>query len=165
MDRPRRIERTLGCLVVSMTLGAGVLHWFQPARLSDRSAHTMLSALSQPWSVVRIEARHDPESVASRSLHFFVDRQGKSHPTENWSRQKRLDEVPVVRIGLQASPQSNEVTGRQWETTLTLIHDLQARFRIPGQQVIPEDTLAIPRVPTPGLSIGRPALVEGRLNP
>jgi len=150
MDRHKRMARTLGCLVASMTVGAAILDAVQPSRAGAARQSIELTArgssLDQSWSAIRIA----PQWAVGRShlgeTHFIIDPDGKCSPTDHWLKQRRFRQEPVVRIYLLAPAQSNYVTVAQWTTTQELVAALQQRCQIPDQRVLRDDTLAVPAV-------------------
>jgi hypothetical protein len=162
MDRHRRLERTLFCLVFSMTAGALVLHWGQPSR-SDAARPNIPLIGSVGWSMIHIAPEPKGFQAASDETHFFVDRQGHCQPTPRWQNQVPLGEAGVVRIGLQASPHSNEITARQWNAATQLVRDLKRQYNVPGERIILDDTLVVPARPAPSSPSTRPELIKSSL--
>lgn len=158
MDRHRRITRTLACLVLSMTVGAAVLDWFQPDRIAGQVGGPALVALlrdsiSEPtqadaeqrqWRVIRIDPQHGDAAAGARSAHIVIDHDGRWAPTENWRNQQPLHDAETLCIGLRASADSNVVTPDQWRAMTMIVRTLQQMCRIPGQAVVLNDTLAPP---------------------
>jgi len=159
MDGHRRMARTLACLVASMTLGAVVLDWFQPPRPAAPLTGTELiarhvrqaiqrsaqgSIVPHRWRAIRIDPWHLGSDSEADDIHFVIDRAGGCCLTEGWRVQKPLGPTGVVRIGLLASRQSNEITRSQKSAADDLIRVLQQECNIPGQKVDWDDTLAVP---------------------
>lgn len=163
MDRHRRMARTLGCLVASMTAGAAVLDWVQPDRpASQRRAIELVasgSTITQQWDSIRIDSfRNDSKKLSE--THFFVDRQGNWQPTDCWVNQRKLGRASEVRIGLQSSAGSNIVTPSQVATTQELVSALQRACKIQARALW-NDTIALPPAPSPQAE--RPTPVSTRL--
>ncbi len=164
MDRHGRLERTLFCLVLSMTVGALVLHWGQPVR-SDGSHPNIPLIGSLGWSAIEISPEAEAFEAAAGETHFFVDRDGRCLPTSRWQNQAPVGQSGVVRIGLQASPESREISPRQWSATTHLVHDLQRQYGVPGERVILDNRLVVPAEPAPSSPNTRPHLIKSTLRP
>jgi hypothetical protein len=164
MDRHRRLERTLFCLVLSMTAGALVLHWGQPAR-SDAGRPNISLIGSLGWNSIQIIPEVKAFEAAADETHFFVDREGRCLPTARWQDQTPVGQSGVVRIGLQASEQSRTVSPRQWNATTHLVRDLQRQYGVPGEHVILDNSLVLPAQPSPSSPNTRPHLIKSTLQP
>jgi hypothetical protein len=146
MDRHRRMGRTLGCLVASMTVGAVVLDWGQPNRPHSKTPEIALIARGNdapPWSSIRV-APQPASATQSKDTHFLVDREGRCVPTDHWLKQHRLGRESVVRVALVSSAHANDVTAPQWATAQQLVGALQQTCNIPPPRVVFDDTLAVP---------------------
>jgi hypothetical protein len=126
------MERTLFCLLVSMTGGALILHFSQPNRSSDQRAGTHLigRTAAQPWHAVHISPQPDAVASAATCSHFFIDHSGRTHPTDSWLREKSLGQPGVLQIGLQTARDSREITPAQWTAAMDLIRALKNTLRI-----------------------------------
>ncbi len=165
MDRHRRVDRTLFCLVVSMTFGALVLHWIQPDRSAGLAYGTdLIGVIRQPWHAIHIDPQAEPSRDAQPTAHFLVDRDGKRLPTEKWQAQRNIGAQGVVRIGLEALPDSHDVTGIQRAAVESLIEALQHKCRISPDRVLWDDALAIPP-PAPQAVLSRPVPSQSRRAP
>lgn len=163
MQRNKRMARTLGCLVASMTVGAALLDWVQPrpARAPAMSTGTELMSLVQQgsggpgtWRSIHLDPQ-PPERSATQS-HFVINKQGQAYPTSLWRQQQSLGNTGTVRIGLMAADNSNQVTQAQWTKAAELVRAIQNECRIPNEQ-IHYDTLAVPSVPQPAPTRHTPA--------
>jgi hypothetical protein len=145
-DRHRRMAQTLGCLVASMTAGAVLLHWVQPKpeRTATPPAELVAHSIKQQWQYIRIDPARKDGRIDPRETHFFVDREGALSWTQTWQTQSHLGQKGVVRIALQPSAHTNQVTAPQWETTRWLMSLLCNKCRIPTRNVALADTLAVP---------------------
>lgn len=161
------MERTLYCLVASMTVGAIILHLGQPSRSAAERRSTELVAHSgapgSQWDSIRIGPQSDGKGSDSSVTHFFVDRLGHPTRTNSWLAQKRLGREGTVCIGLQTSAQSNQVTAAQWTATLQLINDLRGEYGISSEHVFMDDNLAVPPAPAPSSQDARPTLSSSPL--
>jgi len=169
MERHKRMARTLGCLVASMTLGAGILEWLQPNRSSPHLSGTELigqvarprdpalpaEAGSSRWHSIYIDAHPADAAAGASRPHFVVAPDGRFDAT-NWRDQVRFDPDGVVRIGLVQNPNSSQMTAAQWSAAWKLIKALQMEWSIPRERVAWHDSLAAP-VPEPAPQSGRPA--------
>jgi hypothetical protein len=135
MDVRKRMERTLFCLLLSMTAGAMVLHFGQPDRSLAGAARTGLTARHE--TTIYVHSQADSEG---KPLHFFVDRDGKASPTDRWLTASRQGSV---HIGLQTSS-SRPPTSRQWQTTETLIQQLRQQFSADARVVYDETLRSSP---------------------
>jgi hypothetical protein len=150
MQHNRRMARTLGCLVASMTVGAALLDWVQPKRLSATAAQTeLMSVVPQGttpahWRGIQV----DPQSTANdrTPAHFLISPEGKAISTALWENQQPVGTEGVVRIGLLASDNSNQVTAEQWAKAQELMRVLQNACAIDNEQ-IHYDMLALPSTP------------------
>ncbi len=151
-QRNRRMARTLGCLVASMTIGAALLDWVQPKRLPAATVQTELMSIihqgagSGNWSSIQL----DPQQPVGKTppSHFVISRDGRAFSTPLWQNHESVGNAGVVRIGLLASDNSNEVTRAQWTRARELVQLLQRECSISGEQ-IHYDMLAVPSAPTP----------------
>lgn len=153
MQRNKRMARTLGCLVASMTLGAALLDWVKPTQMPAPPANgtELMSRVRQgtapiPWKGIQL----DPQAPGDRS-HFVIDRQGHWAPTTLWLDQEQVGNQGMVRIGLVAAENSNQVTVEQVGTAQHLVNVLQRECGIASDQVH-HDMLAVPQVPEPAPS-------------
>lgn len=167
MQRNRRMARTLGCLVASMTTGAALLNWAQPARAPLPTTPTELMSVVRPggagdaaasWTAIQLDPQHPGEDTPAPA-HFVIQRDGRLVPTEYWRAQRSVGVEGIVRIGLQAEPDSNEVTAAQWSQVRELIGLLQRTCAIPNQQ-IHYDTLIPPAEPSVAPTRARPSKVS-----
>jgi hypothetical protein len=156
-DQHKRMARTLGCLVASMTIGAAVLDWFQPAHQAGATPRRQLiaqireaihqpaegSALPQRWHAIRVDPQRGADRTAQAPAHFVVDPDGHWSLTEHWNNQQPLGEEGVVRIGLRTPPNSNQITPVQWVETRQLIGSLQDMCHITRQGLILSKALAL----------------------
>jgi hypothetical protein len=147
MERHRRMDRTLFSLLVSMTLGALLLHFGQPIYPEPAIVPTELTAHSgwanTAWHTIRIDPRQelDPHDDAT---HIFVDRDGRLVQTASWEAQRDIQQAGVVRIGMVVPRYSNRVTGLQRSATEAVIRQLRAECGIAPDQVLWDDTLQVP---------------------
>ncbi len=164
MDRHRRMDRTLYCLVAAMTIGAGFLHLCQPGRSSGRSSATPLTAASASWTGVDVDSAVRPDGRSGSDAHYHVDRHGRVAATDTWLRQSVSSPQGRIRIALQAGNAGQAATPRQWDATLTLVNDLLKRYQITVDQVVFSDNVRRPPTPEPtaGESRPRPATSESR---
>lgn len=145
MDRHRRMARTLGCLIASMTVGATLLDWGQPAGANGSPPVIELTAISA-WSGIRIAPQWAVGTKQTGQTHFVVDGKGHCAATDHWVNQTRFNHEPVVRIYLIAPTHSNRVTDPQWTATKDLVSALQRRCNIPSNRIQRDDTLGVPAV-------------------
>lgn len=165
MQRNKRMARTLGCLVASMTLGAALLDWVQPKRVpaAPAAGTELMSIVGQgtepvPWKGIQL----DPQTPGDRS-HFVIDREGRCAPTTLWRDQEPAGSPGMVRIGLLAADNSNQVTAEQVGMAKRLVRALQHECSIASEQVH-YDMLAVPDLPEPAPSRpgSRPPQSSGR---
>lgn len=159
MDRHKRMAQTLGCLVASMTVGAVVLHWGLPASGRVASAPPVeLSAVAvtQPWQGIHIGPSGPGGQFDPARIHFFVDRKGFWSLTESWNAQRSVGGRGIIRIALEPSPDGNQISGPQWETTQRLRKVLVEKCRIPIGRVDLDDTLVPPLVEPQRSSVAPP---------
>jgi hypothetical protein len=151
MQRNKRMARTLGCLVASMTLGAALLDWVQPKRLpTGPSGRTeLMSTAPAIWKAIQLE----PQAPGSDKevSHFVISRDGRAFPTTRWQNQETAGSEGIVRISLVAASNSNQVTSEQLGKAWELIRALQQECSIASEQVH-YDMLAVPEVPEPAPS-------------
>lgn len=166
MQRNKRMARTLGCLVASMTLGAALLDWVQPKRLPVEAARTELMSFvpgTAPgnWRSIQL----DPQSPADRTSpsHFIISRDGRAYPTSRWQNQQPAGREGVVRIHLVSDENSNKVTPNQLRKAGELVRALQHECAI-ADGLVHYDMLAVESVPEPqpSRSPHRPASSETR---
>jgi hypothetical protein len=145
------MDRTLFCLLVSMTLGAMILNWTQPERPAHHRAPAELTAvIPDRWYAISVIPLHDNERGNEAASHFLVDRDGRRSATEPWTAQRRFGSIGMVRIGLVAPPGSQEVSRPQRAAAEALVQELRDRCDIPGERVFWDDTLIVPPpLPTP----------------
>lgn len=175
-ERQRRMDKTLGCLVASMTLGALVLYYTQPELPATQGKSRFLIAEPSVWHAIHI----DPEAIMADqpagSAHFYVDQSGEWAKTGLWTHQQRLTgEAPlrdtdgqeaasyeqVIRIGLITPSGSYEITEAQHARASLLVQELSERFGIASERIIWDDTLNIP-APEPTSRELRPDLSRSR---
>ncbi len=153
MQRNKRMARTLGCLVASMTLGAALLDWVQPRRLPvvTEGRTELMSIVRQGtapalWKAIQL----DPQAPGSgkNGSHFVISRDGRAFPTSRWENQEPVGSEGIVRISLIAAGNSNQVTSEQLGKARELIRALQHECSIASEQVH-YDMLAVPAVPEP----------------
>lgn len=163
MQRNKRMARTLACLVASMTVGAALLDWVQPkpARSLAMAAHTELMSLVQQgtsapgvWRGIQLDPQSPDKTTAGS--HFVINTEGQASPTPLWRQQRPLGSRGIVRIGLVASDNSNQVTPAQWTKATELVQAIQNECLIPAEQ-IHYDMLAVPAAPQPAQSRRAPA--------
>lgn len=153
MQHNRRMARTLGCLVASMTLGAALLDWVQPKRLPAATARTeLMSVLRQgttpgSWRGIRLDSQ--VSSTDRAPAHFLISPEGVAKSTELWQNQKSVGAEGIVRIGLLASDNSNQATNEQWSKAGELVQLLQHACSISSEQVHYDDMLAAPSIGHP----------------
>ena len=142
------MERTLFCLLVSMTGGALILHFSQPNRPAAGQPGTELMGRtpSQAWHSVHISPQPDVPTSASTSSHFFIDQKGQTYPTDSWIAHKALGPPGVLQIGLQTRIDSREISLEQWTAAMDLIRFLKDNFRIAIQDrdIRVDDALTLP---------------------
>ena len=158
MQRNKRMARTLGCLVASMTLGAALLDWIQPtpAGSSAATARTELTSLVQqgtsaPGTWRSIQLDPEPPGKTPAHSHFVIGQDGQAFRTLLWQQQPAGAEG-IVRIGLVASDNSNEVTPQQLSKAKELVLAIQHECSISSEQTHYGDTLAVHSVPPPAPS-------------
>lgn len=148
MDRHKRMAQTLGCLVASMTVGAIVLQWGQPASAPTsptQSVELIASSIRGHWQAIHIDTPNRPDGqIDPLRTHFYVDRAGLLSVSKTWRDQTRVDGKQVIRIVLQPPERSNQIAAPQWETTCRLRDVLIERCRIDTRDVTVKDTLVIP---------------------
>ncbi len=150
MQRNKRMARTLGCLVASMTMGAALLDWVQPKRVPTVAAAgtELMSIVPRGTSPVSWRGiQLDPQGPGADKSHFLIDRHGQWSPTSLWREQAQVGNEGMVRIGLLAT-NSNQVTTEQIGMANRLIRALQRECEIANEQVH-YDMLAVPGVPEP----------------
>ena len=155
MDRHSRMARTLGCLVASMTLGAMLLDWVQPDSIASATAPVGLMAPAadgHAWKSIHVMPQRGQGS-SSASAHWVVDRDGRAVQTDHWKNKRQLLPGGEVRVCLIAPAQSNDITPRQWAAALELVAGLQQECQIARNQVVVDDTLALPKVARPTRTI------------
>jgi hypothetical protein len=153
------MERTLFCLLVSMTGGALILHFSQPNRSSHRQTRTDLigRTAAQPWHAVQISPQPDVVTSAATCSHFFIDHDGKTHPTDSWLREKQLGQRGVLQIGLQTDDSSREITPAQWAAAMDLIRALNDNLQI---SIAKQDIHVDSALTLPSTQSRRPAAIE-----
>jgi len=152
MQRNKRMARTLGCLVASMTLGAALLDWFQPKRLPAATTRTELMSIVNrdtpraTWRSIQL----DSQTPGTKGIvsHFIISRDGLAYPTSRWQTQQPAGDEGTVRIHLLAADNSKQVTREQWEKANDLVRALQRECSIPSDQVH-YDALAVPVISDP----------------
>lgn len=163
LHRNKRMARTLGCLVASMTAGATLLDWIRPEQTPALSARTELMSEvrdvlgqagahggSQPWYAVHVGPQRPGDALARRRSHFVIGRDGELSRIESSEAGEAIASDGVVRIGLLGSADSNEITQIQWGRAIELVQALQREYAIPGERVHLDDTLVVPIAsPTP----------------
>lgn len=157
MQHNKRMARTLGCLVASMTIGAALLDWVQPkpAHSTASIAGTELVGLVRQgalapgtWRSIQLDPQPN-ERTSSRS-HFVIGLDGQAVPTALWKQQRAAGDEGTVMIAV-ASDNSNQVTPEQWTKADQLVRTLQNECRISREQ-IHCDLVAVPVVPAPAPS-------------
>jgi hypothetical protein len=130
------MERTLFCLLVSMTGGALILHFSQPNRPATGRPGTELMSrtASQGWHTVHISPQPNVASTASTSSHFFIDQRGQWHATDSFLAHRALGQPGVLQIGLQTPLDCREISPEQWTAAMDLIRFLKDNFRITIQE-------------------------------
>ncbi|MBI4579110.1 MAG: hypothetical protein HY718_05365 [Planctomycetes bacterium] len=155
MQRNKRMARTLGCLVASMTLGAALLDWVQPKRSNATGNRTELMSIVRqgvvPGNWRSIQLDPEPPGRPPNRSHFVINPDGRTLPTDLWETQQSIGNEGIVRVGLLASDNSNEVTSRQLSAAQALVCQLQNECAIENQH-IHYDMLAVPVVPEPDRS-------------
>lgn len=153
MQHNKRMARTLGCLVASMTMGAALLDWVQPkpARLLAATSGTELAGLVRQgtpgtWRSIQLAAQ--PANRSAARSHFLIRLNGQAEGTALWQKQLAAGDEGVVRIAL-ASDNSNQVTSEQWSKANELVKEIQDTCLIPTGQIHVDDMLAVPSVPPP----------------
>jgi hypothetical protein len=155
MQRNKRMARTLGCLVASMTLGAALLDWVQPKRLPAATARTELMSIVRQgtapgaWRSIHLDSQ--PPNRSSGYSHFVIRADGQAFPTDLWQNRQAIGDTGVVRIALESSDNSNQVTREQIYRADELVQLLQKECSIPTEQVH-LDNLAVPTIPAPAPS-------------
>lgn len=145
MDRRQRMDRTLICLVVSMTLGAVVLQWIQPDRGHSRAhARDLIAGMSHPWRGIHLDPARASFEESIRHSHFVITADGHCRTTPNWTGQETIGADAVIRIALITPPYSHEVTREQSRAAQLLIEALIKQGSISPEQVIWDDTLTVP---------------------
>lgn len=160
MQRNKRMARTLGALVASMTFGAALLDWVQPKRVPAATARTELMSVlnkdTEPadWRSIQL----DPQSPGSagKPAHFLIEPNGQAFSTELWQNQQPVGNEGIVRIGLIAPDNSNQVTPVQWSKAREVVGLLQRACAI-GSEQVHFDMLAVPSVEPPKKSSRPPA--------
>lgn len=148
MHRNKRMARTLGCLVASMTLGAALLDWVQPKHLPAATTRTELMSLARTAPAVWRGIQFDPQSVGSKAQsHFVISPDGRAFPTTRWQNQEPVGTAGIVRISVLAD-NSNQITPEQASKMGELIRALQHECSISSEQ-IHYDLLAVPSIPAP----------------
>jgi len=130
------MERTLFCLLLSMTAGALILHFGQPDR-SLASAGDRIGLTAVQETVIHIQSHQD--RTGDSSLHFFVDRDGKVSPTDRWISGEQRG---MILIGLQ-TPTSRLVSSKQWQATERLVSQLRQTVNAQAK-VTCDDGLRLP---------------------
>lgn len=152
------MAKMLGCLVASMTLGAVLLDWFQPNRPDAETPRRQLIAqirnaidptakggtTTEKWQTIRALPLSPGEPAR---VHFTVDAEGRWTPTSLWKNQQPIGEPGVIRIGLQTSSGSGEITSAQWSATCQLRNNLQEMYKITRERFIPSPDLRLPNEP------------------
>jgi hypothetical protein len=146
MQRNKRMARTLGCLVASMTLGAALLDWAHPNnRLPAATTGTELMSFIQGtspalWRSIQL----DPQSPDDRITpsHFIISRDGRAYPTSRWQSQEPAGGEGIVRIHLVSAEKSNEVTREQLHKAGELVRALQRECSI-ADELVHYDMLAL----------------------
>jgi len=157
LHRHKRMARTLGCLVASMTVGAALLDWIQPERMPIASARTELMSEvrdvlgqgggeggpARQWEAVHVSPLR-PDDRDQDRWHFVIGRDGQLSLISPGRMREGADSHGEVRVGLLGSTQSNEITPGQWARALQLVQTLQQEYQIPGERVVWDDTLVVP---------------------
>ena len=149
MYRQNRMARTLATLVISMTIGAAVLDFFQPAPPHRSFVGIELTAvgstLSNVWGDIDITRHNAAEKQSPERAHFFIQADGSCTVTESWKQQKPVGTAGIIRIALVIPAGSKRVAGLQWRATGQLCQELQARCNLGPQQVTIDQSLEVPR--------------------
>jgi hypothetical protein len=176
MERQRRMDKTLGCLVASMTFGALILYYIQPELPVTHAETRFLIAEPNVWHAIHIDPEPVIPGAPSNPAHFYVDAVGVCAETGLWEAQKGLpidsngqgpaggeagDQGRVIRIGLITPRGSNLVSADQHACTRSLVTHLGRRFAISPESIIWDDTLEIP-APQPTSSDIRPEAATSR---
>ncbi len=156
MHHNRRMVRTLGCLVASMTMGAALLDWAQPpGRAPVTTARTELMSVLRRgttpgnWRAIQLDPQaSDREGPPS---HFKIDAACQAVSTNLWQDQEPAGSDGIVRIALLVSDNSNQVSPEQWAKAQELVRLLQEDWPIPDEQVH-KDMLAVSSDPAPAPS-------------
>lgn len=148
MQRNKRMARTLGCLVASMTLGAALLDWVQPKHLPAATNRTELMSIVRTSPAVWRGIQLDPQSAGTKAQsHFVISPDGRAYPTTRWQNQEAVGTEGIVRISLLAG-NSNQITPEQANKADELVRALQHECSIANEQ-IHYDLLAVRTVPEP----------------
>lgn len=156
MDRHKRMARTLGCLVASMTLGAILLEFTQPDRPSRtplagnllQSVRPEVSAdgadRSVEWEAISVVPQTRLTDDPSITPHIVISPEGDYLDRSNWDRQARLHPADTVLVGLLDAAGGEDVPHRQWEAAWRLVQALQAECSIPDSRITIDDRLRPP---------------------
>ena len=150
MDRHRRIARTLFCLVATMTLGAAILDWVQPAyQVKHKQSHQLVAlltkAINRPseaaniqnqWQEIQIHLQSPESGPQPHKPHFLIDRKGNMSATENWRIQKQSPTPGVIRIGILCPSNVKHMTKPQANTMQKLVIGLQQLCKIRSSGII-----------------------------
>lgn len=139
MNAQSRMAKTLGCLVGSMTVGALILHWIQPAappfgsdyafRLIAREVKGSVEAQPAPdspsWRAVEIAA-----GAPTEPSHFRITRAGQLTMNEAWRRQSGI-EVGTIRVIVDPPAHAESVSAQQIDTLHALLTELRRAYLTP----------------------------------
>ncbi|MFQ6048195.1 MAG: hypothetical protein ACE5K7_02400 [Phycisphaerae bacterium] len=158
----------LACLAASMTVGAAGLMFLEPytAHLyPDRAGRLGGSYLlrAEPsraggrWTELLIEHRADGggravvEGDLADRYHFIVGADGRVRVCPAWRAQKGVAGwAGVIRIAVEAYPNSSTVSPRQWQSLLRLVRGLQQYCQVNWRR-----TRLASRVPAASGPLGR----------
>lgn len=143
--KPSRQVKTLGTLVLSMTLGTALLNWVHDLTPAKSSATTLRAT-----STRRLWDRIVVETISTRSLrpdgsvrsfyHLHVDREGQVQESAAWEREQRDPKQPgAIRIVVSVDRNDPDLTPRQWKRLTSVVAHLQSVHQITRDRITARD--------------------------
>lgn len=139
--KPTRQVKTLGALVLSMTLGTLLLSWIHDLTPIKRSnAITIISTANRPWTAITVRTVTPTGLNTDGSVrgfcHLYVDRDGIVHESSAWRGEQQDPHARgTIQVAVGVDEHSADLTPRQWKRLADVIAHLQNIHRIARDQV------------------------------